>query len=159
MVDHFGAGKEMAALSLSVIYSAVFWASPLGGYLADRLGSVRVVLGVCFAAGPIIFLHAFLPYGWWLGALFLLLGTLIYARMSSSEAFLVSRTAAGNRSTLLGIYYFSGMEGGGVLTPVVGFLIDRFGFPTAFGLAGGTVFMATLICSFWLREKVDRKTA
>jgi FSR family fosmidomycin resistance protein-like MFS transporter len=153
MVDHFGAGKEIAALSLSVIYSAVFWASPLGGYLADRLGSIRVILGVCFAAGPILFLHALLPYGWWLGALFLLLGTVLFARMSSSESFLVSRTPAGSRSTLLGIYYFSGMEGGGILTPVVGFLIDRFGFPAAFGMAGGAVFVATLICSFWLREK------
>jgi FSR family fosmidomycin resistance protein-like MFS transporter len=152
MVDHFGVSKEMAAGSLSLIYLAVFWASPLGGYLADRLGSVRVVIAVCFITGPAIFLLTMLPYGWALGGLLVLLGMTIFSRMSASESFIVSETPAGKRSTVLGIYYFSGQEGGGILTPVVGYLIDRWGFSTTFGLAGGAVLIAALVCSFWLRE-------
>jgi FSR family fosmidomycin resistance protein-like MFS transporter len=153
MVDHFGVSKEMAAGSLSLIYVAVFWASPLGGYLADRLGSVRVILAVCFTAGPAIFLLTVLPYGWVLAAVLLLLGTVVYARMSSSEFFIISQTPVGSRSTILGIYYFTGMEGGGVLTPVIGYLIDRFGFTAAFAAAGGALFTITLLCSFWLWER------
>jgi FSR family fosmidomycin resistance protein-like MFS transporter len=152
MVDHFGVSKEMAAGSLSLVYLAVFWASPLGGYLADRVGSVRVVLAVCFIAGPAIFLLTMLPYGWALGGMLVLLGMVIFSRMSASECFIIKQTPIRRRSTILGIYYFTAMEGGGVLTPVIGYLIDHFGFTTAFAIAGGALFTVTLLCSFWLRE-------
>lgn len=153
MVDHFGVSKEAAAGSLSLIYLAVFWASPLGGYLADRLGSVRVVLAVCFTVGPVIFALTVLPYGWALGGMLVLLGMLLFGRMSASECFIIRQTPIRSRSSILGIYFFTGMEGGGVLTPVIGTLIDRFGFTAAFGIAGGTLLAVTLLCSFWLREK------
>jgi hypothetical protein len=45
------------------------------------------------------------------------------------------------------------MEGGGILTPVVGYMIDHLGFTAAFGAAGGALFVVTLICAFGLREK------
>ena len=67
MVDHFGTSKEIAAGALTVMYSAGLLANPLGGYLADRMGSIRVILGVCFIAGPSVFLVTLLPYGWGLG--------------------------------------------------------------------------------------------
>ena len=53
----------------------------------------------------------------------------------------------------LNIYYFTMMEGGGVLTPVIGYLIDRFGFTAAFATAGGSLLTITLLCSLWLWEK------
>jgi hypothetical protein len=88
-----------------------------------------------------------------LGALLLLLGAIIYTRMSASESFLIHQTPVGSRSTILGIYYFTGMEGGGVLTPVIGYMIDQLGFTTAFAAAGGALIMVTLICSFWLWKR------
>jgi MFS family permease len=156
MVDHFQVSKKTAAALLSLIYSAVFWASPLSGYLSDRVGSVRVTLAVCFSAGPILLLFTVFPYGWGIIVLLILLGMVIFARMSSSETFIVRHTPPGIRSTILGVYYFTGMEGGGILTPVFGYLIDRLGFHSAFTIAGGAVFTATLICSFWLREDRQR---
>ncbi len=81
-------------------------------------------------------------------ALLILVGTVIFARMSASETFIVSKTPPGRRSTILGVYFFTGMEGGGILTPVLGYAIDRLGFPTAFTIAGCAVFMVTLICAF-----------
>jgi MFS family permease len=83
----------------------------------------------------------------------------IFARMSASEAFIVSKAPPGTRSTILGIYYFASVEVGGILTPMIGYGIDRYGFQTAFTIAGGAVFIVTLICAFLLREKrkaVDR---
>jgi FSR family fosmidomycin resistance protein-like MFS transporter len=153
MVDHFHVSKKTAAALLSVIYVAVFWASPLGGYLADRMGGVRVTLAVCFIAGPVIFLFTVLPWGPGIFLLLALLGTVIFARMSASETFIVSNTAPAVRSTVLGIYFFTGMEGGGVLTPVLGYAIDHLGFRMAFTIAGGAVFVVTLICSFLLSER------
>ncbi|MBU3932236.1 MAG: MFS transporter [Proteobacteria bacterium] len=153
LVDHFHVSKETAAALLSLIYVAVFWASPLGGYLSDRVGSVRVTFAVCFIAGPVIFLFTVLPYGLGIFALLVLVGTVIFARMSASETFIVSKAPPDRRSTILGIYFFTGMEGGGILTPVLGYAIDRLGFPTAFTIAGGAVFTVTLICAFLLWEK------
>jgi MFS family permease len=153
IVDHFHVRKETAASLLSVAYIAVFWASPLGGYLSDRIGSIRVTFAVCFIAGPVIILLTILPYGWGTYILLILLGTVIFARMSASETFIVSKTPPGIRSTVLGIYFFTGMEGGGILTPVLGYGIDRLGFQTAFTIAGSATFAVTLLCAFLLLEK------
>jgi MFS family permease len=109
-----------------------------------------VILGVCLIAGPSMFLVTILPYGWGLGALFIVLGFIVFARMSASEAYIVRRAPIDKRSTILGIYFFSGQEGGAIMTPVVGYMIDHYGFTAAFGVAGGAVLLMTLVCSFWL---------
>ena len=154
MVDHFGQSKETAAALLSLAYAAVFWAGPLGGYFADRFGSIRVTIAICSIAGPVIILFTVLPFGLGIYALLLLTGTVVFARMAASEMFIVNQAPAGSRSTILGIYYFAGTEGGGVLTPLLGYAIDHLGFQTAFTIAGGITVLVTLVCSFWLlRER------
>jgi MFS family permease len=83
--------------------------------------------------------------------LLLLLGVCLAIRMPVIESYIVSHTNEGNRSTILGIYYFTAMESGGVLTPVMGFLCDRLGFRLSFTMAGAALLLVTFICSFWLR--------
>jgi MFS family permease len=150
MVDHFRQSKETAAALLSLAYAAVFWAGPLGGYFADRFGSIPVTVAICSIAGPVIILFTVLPYGLGIYALLLLTGTVVFARMAASEMFIVNQAPAGSRSTILGIYYFAGTEGGGVLTPLLGYAIDHLGFRMAFTIAGGITLLVTLACSFWL---------
>jgi sugar phosphate permease len=75
---------------------------------------------------------------------------IIYVRMPVSEAYIVGQISEQNRSTILGIYYFSVMEGGGVLTPVMGYLIDHLGFHSSFTIAGASLVALTLVCSIWL---------
>ena len=124
MVDHFHLSKRTAASLLSLIYVAVFWASPLGGYLSDRFGSIRVTLAICFIAGPVIILFTVLPYGLGIYALLILLGTVIFARMSASETFIVSNTPPGSRSTILG-HLLLHRDGGGRDTDAGSGLRDR----------------------------------
>ena len=150
MVDHFGVGEETAAALMAVIYSAGLWASPLGGYLSDRLGRVPVMLTACFVAGPVIYMLNLVPYGLGIGALLLIIGMVIYVRMPVSEAYIVGHIPEHRRSTILGIYYFGGMEGSGVLTPIIGSLIDQFGFYPSFTIAGAALVAVTLICSVFL---------
>jgi sugar phosphate permease len=47
------------------------------------------------------------------------------------------------------------MEAGGVLTPVMGYFIDYFGFYTNFTVAGIVVVVVTLICWVFLRGRQD----
>jgi len=152
MVDHFGVSKETAGVSLAVIYSAGLWAAPLGGHLSDRLGRVPVILAVCFFSGPIIYLLNLVPYGLSFGALLLIMGMIATIRMPVSEAYIVDHTPDRHRSSILGIYYFSGMEGGGILTPLMGSLIDQFGFYPGFTIAGFALVAVTLTCSMFLRS-------
>jgi MFS family permease len=150
LVDNFGISERKAAALLSLVYSAGLWAAPAGGYLSDRLGKIPVLLAVCFIAGPIVYLLNISPYGIGSWVLLLALGISLSVRMPVMESFIVSETSVSNRSTILGIYYFSSMESGGLLTPVMGNLIDRFGFYSSFSLAGAAMFIVTLIGSVWL---------
>jgi len=150
LVDHFGVPEAVATASMAIIYSGGLWVSPLGGYLSDRVGRVRTVLAVCLIAGPIIFLLNLAPYGLGTGAVLVLLGITIYARMPASEAYIIGQTSEHNRSTILGIYYLAMSEGGGILTPVMGYLIDHLGFYSSFTIASISVLIVAAVCSIWL---------
>ena len=150
LVDNYGVAEATAAASMSIMYSGGLWVSPLGGYLSDRMGTVPLVLAVCFITGPIIFLWNVAPYGLGTGALLVMLGIVIYARMPASEAYIISQVSERNRSKILGIYYLGMFEGGGILTPVMGYLIDHLGFYYSFTIASIVVVVVTLICSIWL---------
>jgi predicted MFS family arabinose efflux permease len=156
LVDRFGLGKEAAAAFLSIYFSAGLWASLLGGVIADRLGSVPVVLTVCFITAPAIYLLTVMPGPLGIGALLFVMGVCNYIRTPVSETFLVSQTDERHRSTVLGAYYFSNYEGGGVLAPLMGFLIDRFGFQFGFSLIAGLALAVVLICWLWMRGVAGR---
>lgn len=150
LVDHFGVGKGTAAVFIALIYSTGLWVGPLGGYLSDRLGRVPVILVVGFIAGPVIYLLNLVPYGLGIGAILVGIGMIMYIRMPVSEAYIVGQTSERHRSSILGIYYFGAMEGGGVLTPVMGYLIDHLGFYLSFTIAGAALVAVTLVCSVFL---------
>jgi MFS family permease len=151
MIDHFGVSKKTAAAFLAIIYSAGLWAAPLGGSLSDRIGRVRMILAMSFLLGPVIYMLNHVPFGIGFGALFLVIGIILTMRMPVTEAFIVSHSPVHLRSTILGIYFFSAIEGGGVLTPVFGYLIDQFGFYTSFTIAGAAMVTVSFICFLFLR--------
>jgi len=155
MVDHFGASEQTAAVFLAIVYAGGLWSAPLGGYLSDRLGRVPVMLAASFAAGPLVYLINLAPYGVGIGALLVILGGAMSMRMPVAEAYIVDQVSEHRRSSILGIYYFAAMEGGGILTPVLGFLIDRFGFYFSFTIAGAVLVAVTLACSMFLRGSRD----
>ena len=155
LVDHLGYGKEKAGVLFALIYFVGLWASPLGGHLSDRLGRIPVVVAVCLIAGPTVYLLNWATPGWSIVTLLLVLGLIIYTRMPVAEAFVISQTSERNRSAVLGIYFFSSMEGGGVLTPLMGYCIDQFGFYTSFSIAGASMAAMTLVCAALLRGKHD----
>jgi len=159
LVDHLHFGKEQAGALFAVIYFAGLWMSPVGGYISDRLGRIPVVLMVCFMAGPVIYLLNWVFSVWGIILVFLLLGVIIYTRMPVAEAFVISQTSDRNRSAVLGIYFFSGMEGGGLLTPVMGYCIDHLGFYYSFSLAAVAVVIVTMICAVLLNDWEKKRFA
>ena len=155
LVDVLGAGESVAAFALALFYSAGFWAAPMGGILADRFGPSVVFTAVAIAVGPVIVLLGL--SGGVVGAtvLLLLLGGVMFVRMTVSESFLVDAVSPARRSTVLGIYFFAGMEGSGIITPLLGNLIDRFGFRFAFTTIGVVTMVLLVVlagASTWLNR-------
>ena len=62
----------------------------------------------------------------------------------------MSQTPPHRRSIVYGVYYFAMQEAGAVFAPVLGYLIDNFGFHTTFTIVGFTVVAVTLVCSVFL---------
>ncbi len=155
IVDNFGVGKETAATFIAIIYFAGLWAAPLGGFLSDRLGMLPVTVVVCLITGPVIYLLNLAPYSWGIFAVLLIIGILLYIRAPASEAYIIGQVSERYRSTILGIYYFGSMEGSGILTPVIGYLADQFGFYFSFTIAGAAIVVVTLICAIFLRGSSD----
>jgi FSR family fosmidomycin resistance protein-like MFS transporter len=151
MVDHFNASKETAAASVSLIYSAGLWVGPLGGYLSDRTGRVLILLTTCLFAGPVIYSLNLAPYGWGIGIVLVIIGILIYANATVAQAYIVDQTSERNRSTILGIFFFGTMEGSGILTPLIGYFFDKFGFYSSFAIVGATLLASTIISLVLLR--------
>lgn len=150
LVDHFSVTEGTAAALLSLVFSAGLWAGPLGGYLSDRLGKVPLILAVSFIAGPVIYLLGLAPYGGSIFAVLLIIGMSMFIRMPASEAYIVSQTSERNRSTILGLYYFSSRGGPGLVMPVMGYLFDRYGFQTSFTIVGATMVAVTIACAMFL---------
>lgn len=157
LVDKIGYSKETAGTFFALIYSAGLWASPMGGYFSDRFGPIPVLLFVLLLTGPVIFLLNFVSSWLGIGILLLTLGMIIYVRMPVSESYILSHTPEGRRSAVLGIYFFAGMEGGGILTPVMGYMIDHLGFFATYTFAASIIILTTLICGIFLRGDLKPK--
>jgi len=149
-VDYLGVGEEAGAALLAVAHSAGLWAGPLGGYLSDRLGKVPVMLTVSLIGGPAVYLLSQVSFGWSIWVVLLTAGTCQYMSMPVCEAYIISHTPERNRSTILGIYYFASRGGAGVTMPIIGYLIDQFGFGPNFIIVSAVLVAVTLGCSMFL---------
>jgi MFS family permease len=149
IVDHFGTSEEAAAAMLSLAYFGGLWAGPLGGYLSDRLGRVPMILAMGFIAGPAIYLLNLVSFGVGFSAVLIIVGMAMHLGMPVTEAYVISHTSERKRSTVLGIYYL-GSRGGPAIAPVIGYLIDHYGFHTTFSIVGAVMVAVTLICAIFL---------
>jgi len=146
LVDSYGIREEAAAGLQAIIFSGGFWAAPLAGYLSDRIGKLRLLFGACIMIVPVVFFLPRIPVGVGFYALLILIGVFMFVRMPISESFLFAHAPARRRSTLLGVYFLGSSLGGGVFTPVIGWLIDRNDFRYGFGAMALAILVLTVAC-------------
>jgi len=159
LVDVFGYSEPSAAAVIALFYSAGLWAAVVGGYVSDRIGNVPVVAVLALLTGPSMVLIGLNSSQALLMGLVLFLGVALYARAPASEAFVLSESPTNHRSTVLGVYYFGAMEGNGVLAPIVGYLVDRWGFTVAFEIAGLGMMAVALVCTLVVVRTTRRSRA
>jgi MFS transporter, DHA1 family, inner membrane transport protein len=138
---------------LAICLSGGLWAGPLAGFVSDRIQrNVPVILAAGFIGGPAVFLLNVIPYGWVFFGLLMIVGMSQNLNLPMVEAYVISNTSQKRRSTILGLYYFGSRGGTGVAAPIIGFLIDRYGFHTGFTLVAATIVGVTILCSFFMRR-------
>jgi MFS transporter, FSR family, fosmidomycin resistance protein len=148
IVDTYHVSGQLAAAYLSLVYFTGLITGPIAGSLSDRFGPLRLVVGVGILLPPALLLLVAVPFGVPLAAVLLAIGVLMFFRGPTSEAFFVASIPAHRRSTILGFYFFASMEAGGVLTPLVGRLVDARGFGAGFrtvAIAAGALALACAI--------------
>jgi MFS family permease len=155
LVDNFGTSPQTAASLMAIYYSAGLWASPLGGHISDRLGRVPVIVVINLIAAAAIYLLNIASYGMGIFALIWIMGITTFVRLPVSESYIIGQTTERNRSTIYGIYYFSMTESGAVFAPVMGSLIDHFGFYNGFTVASVAIAVVVLACLPLLRGSGD----
>lgn len=156
-VDHYGLAEAAAAMLVAITPAVGMFAAPVGGYLSDRYGRIRILLIVSFAAVPLIYLLGVAPNIPVLVVIMVAIGIVSNTRMPTSEAFIVGHTPEHRRSTLLGVYYFAGAEVAGLLTPLMGYLIDRLGFYQAFTIISISLAVIVVVCAVFLRGAREQK--
>lgn len=157
MVDRYKVDNLTAAGLLSLYYIAGVWSGPLGGYLADRFGQLQVILLVSLFAGPLIYLLNLAPYGIAVYALLILFGMVGPIRNPVAEGYIASNTPLKRRSTVLGFYYFGNQESGAVLNPIIGLVVDKFGFSTGFNIVAIAMVVASVAFLVFFWSKRDKK--
>ncbi len=108
------------------------------------------MLAVGFIAGPAIYLMNLTSLGWSLMVILVIIGMTQFLGMPVIEAYIISHCSERKRSTVLGVYYFGSRGGPGVIAPVIGYLIDHYGFYTSFSIVGATMVVVTIVCAIFL---------
>jgi MFS family permease len=148
--NRFAISAAAAAVYVSVYNSAGFWASPLGGHLSDRIGTIPTILITCVAAGPFMFLVTVAPYGIAFIAALLAWGALLTMRLPVTESYIMNTANPKRISTILGITYAASQHGTGILAPLLGYLIDLRGYIFAYQIVAALSLIVTLIVGFML---------
>ena len=142
--------EATAAMLMSITPAIGLFAAPLGGYLSDRFGSMRMILAVSYIAAPLVYLLGIATNVTTFVVLMIALGLISNTRMPTSESYISSNTPEHRRATVLGIYYFAGTGVSAPLAPIIGNLIERLGFPRTFAIASAVMAAIAVVCSLFL---------
>jgi predicted MFS family arabinose efflux permease len=95
------------------------------------------------------------PYGVAFVIALLIWGALISIRMPSTESYIMNTANPKRISTILGISYAASQHGTGLMAPLLGFLIDKTGYVSAFQIVALISFGVTLILGtmLWRSEQ------
>ena len=155
MVNDLGASKEVAAMALSIIFSSGLWAGPVGGWLSDRFGSTKVIIATGVLNGLLIFALKEASLGMGLWVVLWVMGVNQAIRFPVTEVFIMHQAPAKRRSTIYGIYYSTMQYTGAIFAPILGVLIDRYGFNAVFTISAVAVTLVAVVTAFFIWDARD----
>lgn len=145
LVDHLGLSSKVAGLTVGLISGGGIIGAPAGGILSDRIGRKMVILLSLVLSGPLLMGIIWANTIMIVILLLLTYGMVTLARSPAIESLIVDVTPSHRRATVLSFYYLASQETSGILTPVVGYLIDNQGANFAFTSLAGALTIAGIL--------------
>ncbi|OGN99010.1 MAG: hypothetical protein A2Y89_00280 [Chloroflexi bacterium RBG_13_51_18] len=155
MKNELGASNEVSAMAMSIIFSSGLWAGPLGGWISDRIGSIKVIIVTGIAGGLMLFALKEVQLGWGLWTVLWVMGVIQAMRFPVTEVFIMSQTPAKNRSLIYGVYYSTMQYTGAIFAPIMGNFIDIYGYHTMFTFSAWAVTAVAVVTSAFIWDAKD----
>ena len=159
MTDELGASNALAGGLMSVVFSSGLWAGPVGGWISDKIGSVKMIIATGLLSGVLIFGFKYVTLGWSLYILLWLQGLNAAVRMPVTEVFIMSQAPAKHRSKIFGVYYSTMQWTGAIFVLPGAALLDKYGFDTMFTWAAVGVTVVAVITAFFIWDAKDNYQA
>ncbi|MGH9083807.1 MAG: MFS transporter, partial [Acidimicrobiales bacterium] len=154
-------GLHLPAITVGVVFTAVMAASvagPLvGGSLADRFGRRPTLVVTYLAAAAAMVAFGFI--GRDVGLLIAVgvaVGVLAYTESPLLQAVFSDLTEGGAARSAFGAYFAIAYGVGSLWTALLGWIVDSFGFATAFSVMGASFVAAGLVIWGWTGPPADR---
>jgi len=155
MTDELGASNALAGGLMSVVFSSGLWAGPVGGYISDKIGSIKVIIATGILSGVLIYAFKLVELGPSLYIVLFFQGLIMAIRMPVTEVFIMTQAPAKHRSKIFGVYYSTMQYTGAIFVLPGGYLLERFGFQTMFTWASIGVTIVAIITAFFIYDAKD----
>jgi MFS family permease len=152
IVDRLGGTNTSVTWIMSVSFlPAIVGGTVIGGWISDRIGSVRIIIVTGILSGLLIFwVRASTTVNIWFLLLLFIMGTNNAIRMPVTEVFIMGQTPSKNRATIYGIYYFTMQYTGAIFAPVYGWLVpNHFSYEQVFLFSAMAVTAVSIITPFF----------
>jgi MFS family permease len=153
IVDRLGATDTSVTWIMSVSFlPAIVGGTVIGGWISDRIGSVKVIIVTGILSGLLIFwLRLSTTINFWFFLLLFIMGVNNAIRMPVTEVFIMGQTPAKNRATIYGIYYFTMQYTGAIFAPVYGWLVPNYySYEQVFFFSAIAVTAVSVVTSFFI---------
>lgn len=155
MTDELGASNALAGGLMSVVFSSGLWAGPVGGYISDKIGSIKVIIATGILSGVVIYALKLVDLGPSLYAVLFFQGLIMAIRMPVTEVFIMTQAPAKHRSKIFGVYYSTMQYTNAIFVLPGGYLLEKFGFQTIFTWAAIGVTAVAIITAFFIYDAKD----
>ncbi len=156
MTDVLNTSDSEAAMLMSIMFiPGIIGGTVIGGWISDRIGTIRVIIVTSIFSGLIIFGLKSATLGFGFYAVLFTMGLIMAVRMPVTEVFIMSQTPSRHRSTIYGVYYFTMQYTGAIFAPVMGWAIEKYTFDTMFTFSAIAVTAVSVVTSFFIWDAKD----
>jgi MFS family permease len=156
MTDILKTTDSEAAMLMSIMFlPGIIGGTVVGGWISDRIGTIRIIIATGILSGLIIFALRAATLGFGFYAVLFAMGLIMAIRMPVTEVFIMSQTPSKHRSTIYGVYYFTMQYTGAIFAPVMGWAIEKYTFDTMFTFSAIVVTVVSVVTSFFIWDAKD----
>jgi MFS family permease len=158
-MENFSVSASAAGLLLTVMQGAGLVGPLVIGWLSDRYWKRSFIVQITLILSAIM--TVWLPHHSALGPLFflnlVLYGCFVQARGSLTQAMIGDFATEELADAAFSIYYFVGFMSGPIWTLITGYIVDKYGFTSAFYVAGSTYLIGMALLTFVKEDRYGEK--